>query len=149
MIYAFLLTVDGTSAKNDVRTVSNGLDYYLVGRDPEPSDPTIFNRYVLKDATYLDVNGQLQEITIAVWIGVADEDVSNAVRIELTRQNAAYRQVSFSGTGGPWVHANMTPRLLQFSAENGAVKYWHLIPEDVPGVLTTLQLLAMFQAYPA
>jgi len=133
--YAFLLTVDGTSTKQQLKTISDAIDFYLEGRDPEPSDPTIFNRYVLKGT----------EIGVTVWIGVADEIVVNNVRIELTRQNAGYRQVSFNGPGGPYTHAVMLPKLKVFAQENGAVEFVAAKPGDtIPLTLTTQQLLDAF-----
>lgn len=135
--YAFLVTIDNTDNRAAVVKLIKGANSLLdlvEGRDPEPTDPTVFNRYVLKPSL---VGGQ--ELPCEAWIGI-NTGVPAVVRNEFSQDTALWRSVEFGNIVID--RAGMQARILQLALQNGCTFGWTLIPGDA----LTGNLLAHFVA---
>lgn len=139
--YCIIVTVLNTDKKQDLKTLMEGVDSKLIGRDAEPTDPDFFNRYVIgtQNVAALDLAGE--EISASVMIGY-NQNVLQSVAVELAKQSPAYRQVSFNP---PETREVIVSRLRQLAGQDGCEKLWVLKPGDSTLALTTIDLLANFQ----
>jgi len=134
--YVFLVTIDSTDNQGAViQTIrgSGSLLDLVEGRDPEPSDPTIFNRYVLKPSL---VGGA--EIPCLGWVGI-NKDVPAVVRNEYSQNATLWRTVEFGLQN--FTRPYMQNYLATLAATQSATHGWHIIPGDN---LTSGDLLSKF-----
>lgn len=124
-MYCFLVTIDNTDNRGAVvQTIkgSGSLLDLVEGRDPEPSDPTIFNRYVLKPSL---LPAGTSEIPCMAWAGI-NVGVPAVVRNEYSQNSTLWRTVEFGG--GTFSRAQMQARVLQFAKESGCDRAWVIVP---------------------
>jgi hypothetical protein len=123
--HAIIVTVDNTDSRGQVVQLIKGagsiLDFFE-GRDPEPSDPTVFNRWVLKPS--LLPNGT-PEITGRAWMGL-NTGVPAVVRNEYSQNTTLWRTIDFNG--GAFTRDFMLFRLKQEAGFEGVTHFWHVIP---------------------
>lgn len=144
--YCILVSVVSGDTKQALKTLMEGIDSKLIGRDEEPTEPGLFNRYVLGTqnvaATLLDAGGNPEEIEAGVIIGL-NQNVPNAVLVELVKQNQAYRQIAFNP---PETRETIVSRLRQHAGHTGCDHIWIVQPGDSTVALTNAALLAKFEA---
>lgn len=137
MKVAIILTVAAGDAKNAVATVGNQLDNLLQGVNQSPFDSNLFEYYRINPA-FLPAG--TEEMVTTVWIGIDPLNVPKNVIVELSRQNPAYRQVSYD-LGS--TRAAMVASLENFAMLDGATR--RLVSQPgAPVPSTPAALLAAF-----
>ena len=125
--YGILLTIDSTDSRNAVvGTIrGNGSLLDLVeGRDPEPTDPSIFNRYVLKPSL---LPAGTPEIPAGAYVGI-NAGVPAVVRNEYSQNTALWRTVEFRGYTPAVDRAFMQNYLRDMAGFDGVTHIWEIIP---------------------
>lgn len=117
MKVAIILTVAAGDTKQGLKTISDSVDALLQGVNPSPFDPTAFEYYRI-NPTLLPAG--TEELIATVWLGIDPVNVSRNVIVELTRQNPAYRQVSFDAGGA--TREFMVAQLESFALQDGAAR---------------------------
>ena len=144
-MYAMIVTIISADKRGDVVGTIRGAGSILdlvEGRDPEPSDPTIFNRYVLKPSL-LPVG--TPEIPCVAFVGI-NADVPAVVRNEYSQNSALWRTVEFNGYNPPIDRAFMQNYLKNLAVQNSCDHGWQIIPGDTLTGITNL--LTKFVAIP-
>jgi hypothetical protein len=124
MKYAFLVTIDEADSRADVIKTIRGANSILdlvEGRDPEPSDPSIFNRWVLKPSL---LPAGTPEIPACGWVAL-NTNTPAVVRNEYSQNSTFWRTYTSTFDRG-----TMQARIRQFSMESGATDGWVIIPGD-------------------
>jgi hypothetical protein len=132
LMYAFLLTIDDGDRRNDVIATIRGAGSLLElveGRDVEPTDPTVFNRYVLKPSL-LPVG--TPETPALAFVGI-NAGVPAVVRNEYSQNTIFWRTVEFRGYTPTATRQFMQDQLERFASEAGASHIWHIVPGDSLG----------------
>lgn len=145
-----LVTIDDTDSRNNVIRTIRGAGSILdlvEGRDPEPSDPSIFNRYVLKPSL---LPAGHPEITVQGGVMI-NADVPAVVRNEYSQDTALWWTIAI-GTGQNPTRAEMQQRLRNEAYINRlCTQYWQVVPGDTLTVAAAGQpgdLLSKFQPLP-
>ncbi len=125
--YCFLITIDNSDNRGQVVQTINGSGSILdlvEGRDPEPSDPTIFNRYVLKSSL---LPAGTADIPTVAWVGI-NTGVPAVVRNVYSQNTTLWRTIEFGG--GTFSRAYMQNYLLNYTPTQGCQYGWVIVPGD-------------------
>lgn len=118
--HCFLITIDNVDQQGATNRLARDVEGLVEGREPEPSDPSIFNRWVLKGT----------EVDVQVWVGI-NKNVSGAVRNTINQALTLVVPMEF----GPEdvTREFMIARLRQQMREQGAELAYRLQPgQSVP-----------------
>ncbi len=128
--YCFLLTIDSSDSRaNVIKTIrGNGSLLDLIqGVDPEPSDPSIFNRYILKPSL-LPVG--TPELAVQGGVGI-NSSVPAVVRNEYSQDTALWWTLEFFGITPTLTRAQMQTRMINEAYINRlCTHYWQIVPGD-------------------
>lgn len=146
--YVLIITITSADKRGDVVGTIRGTGsvFDLVeGRDPEPSDPSIFNLYVLKPSllppgTLLQNPDGTWRNQVQGWVAI-NTDVPAVVRNEYSQDVTLWRTTTFGSDVSNLTRTQMLNIIKIQAATQGFTHYWHITPGDV---LTSGDLLSKF-----
>lgn len=147
--YCFLATIDDVDKRGDVVGMVRGngsIGDLIVGRDPEPSDPSIFNRYVLKPSLLPAGSPEVQAFG-GMGINTA---VPTIIRREIDDLRFFWWSIE-PGTNPLYTRPQLQALMLsEARISRGCTHYWQIVPGDLLTVAAAGQagdLLSKFTAF--